>query len=51
MKKGEMGLKVFITFAILLFIFFIVDLCFSKVIVCDSFGCEFVPAIQLIPTI
>lgn len=49
--KAEISLKVFITFVILLFIFFVADLCLSNVIVCDSLGCSFVPAIQLIPTV
>jgi len=49
--KAETPLKVFLVFVILLFLFFVADLCLSNVIFCDSFGCKFVPAIQLIPPI
>jgi hypothetical protein len=49
--KAEVSFKVFLIFVILLFIFFIVDLCLSNVIFCDNFGCKFVPAIQLIPIV
>ncbi|MEM5794171.1 MAG: hypothetical protein QXS48_02040 [Candidatus Aenigmatarchaeota archaeon] len=50
MKAGT-SLKVFLTFVILLFIFFVLDLCLSYVIYCNNFDCELVPAIQFIPKI